>query len=119
MRVNVYEVEDGGFVSVEDGHKPPGNVLPAPPGTTEAPEDFSCPCDDCKRERQEAQVEKAFRVKANHMRRTDPSYATACETLETLKSIDATLKLQGIMERQPATPAKRPAGARPRRGGGG
>ena len=47
------------------------------------------------------------------MRRTDPSYATACETLETLKSIDATLKLQGIMERQPATPSKRPLGPDP------
>ena len=119
MRVDIYEGEEGGPVVVAADHKPPVNVLPAPPRGSEAQKDFSCPCNDCKRKREKAQEQETFRVKAEQMRRTDPSYATACETLETLKSIDTTLKLLSLKELPPATPAKRPARARSGLGGGG
>ena len=119
MRVDIYEDEEGGTVTVAAGHKPPANALPVPPLEGEASKDLSCPCDDCKREQQEAREREAFKAKAEQMRRSDPSYATACETLETLKSIDTTLKLPGLKELPPATPAKRPAARRPGRGGGG
>ena len=58
-------------------------------------------------QRQETREREALKTKAENMLRSDPSYAVACETLETLKSIDATLKrIAGIK----AAPAARGGG---------
>ena len=95
MRVDIYEYIDSGapgFITVAIGHKPPKKVLPNPPRETEAPDGFECPCEDCEHARRVARERADLKARGERLRRTDPSHAVACETLEILKSIDITLK---------------------------